>query len=159
MTSSAARSATFHVARRYTQASLCGRVLLVTSDLRRVAPVRELLLRRRYAVAISQSFHAVRRQVNVQPFDLLLLDLDSAVFDALTLSRRLRADGTTLPIVMLHMAGTADDLLEGFDAGADAYLRGVYRPADVLGEVWACCRSSAPPASLDGGGMLVSRVS
>ena len=54
--------------------------------------------------------------------DALILDRNLPDGDGATLSRALRSEGNSLPILMLTARDLLDDKLAGFDAGADDYL-------------------------------------
>jgi DNA-binding response OmpR family regulator len=113
------------------------RVLIVTTEYYRIAAWRAALLRKHFAVAIAQSHEDARRLVADGLPDVLLLDLGDPALDGLLLCRQLRADGITLPVLMAHTLGTLEDLLDGFEAGADDYLRGWFEPAELLGHIGA----------------------
>jgi two-component system response regulator MprA len=56
------------------------------------------------------------------PYDAIVLDLGLPVLDGLEVCRRLRADGNTLPILMLTARAAVAERVAGLDAGADDYL-------------------------------------
>jgi two-component system response regulator MprA len=56
------------------------------------------------------------------PFDAVILDLGLPRLDGLEVSRRLRAAGNRVPILMLTARAAIADRVEGLDAGADDYL-------------------------------------
>lgn len=55
-------------------------------------------------------------------FDAMVLDLMLPDGSGIDLLRRLRARGTTLPVLMLTARDALDDRVAGLDAGADDYL-------------------------------------
>lgn len=55
-------------------------------------------------------------------FDVLVLDVMLPGMDGFSLASRLRAQGQFVPILMLTARGQAQDVLRGFEAGADDYL-------------------------------------
>ena len=57
-----------------------------------------------------------------QPFDAILLDVMLPGKDGFTVASELRAAGQYVPILMLTARGNAEDVLRGFEAGADDYL-------------------------------------
>ena len=57
-----------------------------------------------------------------QPFDAILLDVMLPGKDGFTVASELRAAGQYVPILMLTARGSAEDVLRGFEAGADDYL-------------------------------------
>ena len=57
-----------------------------------------------------------------QPFDAILLDVMLPGKDGFAVASELRAAGQYVPILMLTARGSAEDVLRGFEAGADDYL-------------------------------------
>jgi DNA-binding response OmpR family regulator len=57
-----------------------------------------------------------------RPFDAILLDVMLPGKDGFTVASELRAAGQYVPILMLTARGNAEDVLRGFEAGADDYL-------------------------------------
>ena len=57
-----------------------------------------------------------------QHFDAILLDVMLPGKDGFTVASELRAAGQYVPILMLTARGNAEDVLRGFEAGADDYL-------------------------------------
>jgi two-component system response regulator len=68
------------------------------------------------------------RDVSILP-QLVLLDLKLPKIDGLEVLRRLRADTRTrrLPIVILTSSKAEEDLIKGYDEGANSYVR---KPVD-----------------------------
>lgn len=57
-----------------------------------------------------------------RPFDAVLLDVMLPGKDGFTVASELRAAGQYVPILMLTARGSPEDVLRGFEAGADDYL-------------------------------------
>lgn len=57
-----------------------------------------------------------------ESFDLILLDLMLPRVDGLTICNQLRAAGKNTPILMLTALDSREDMLKGFEHGADDYL-------------------------------------
>jgi len=57
-----------------------------------------------------------------RPFDAVLLDVMLPGKDGFAVATELRAAGQYVPILMLTARGSAEDVLRGFEAGADDYL-------------------------------------
>ncbi|MDA1185271.1 MAG: response regulator transcription factor [Acidobacteria bacterium] len=60
--------------------------------------------------------------VERQPVDVLILDIMLPGKDGFTVASELRAAGEYVPTLMLTARGSAEDVLRGFEAGADDYL-------------------------------------
>jgi len=57
-----------------------------------------------------------------EPWDLVVLDIMLPQLDGLSVCRELRAQGRHMPILMLTAKGDEDDVVRGFEAGADDYV-------------------------------------
>ncbi len=55
-------------------------------------------------------------------FDAILLDINLPRRDGLSVCNELRAAGNSIPILMMTARDTLDDIVAGFDGGADDYL-------------------------------------
>ncbi|EYS87971.1 transcriptional regulator [Cupriavidus sp. SK-4] len=75
-----------------------------------------------------------------EPYDLLVLDLMMEPEDGLTICRRLRAEGHTLPILMLTARGDPVDRVAGLETGADDYLAKPFVPDELVARIRALLR-------------------
>ena len=80
------------------------------------------------------------RLLQREPYDLLVLDLMMEPEDGLSVCRRLRAEGQTLPILMLTAKGDAADKVVGLETGADDYLAKPFLPDELVARVRALLR-------------------
>jgi len=69
--------------------------------------------------------------------DLVLLDLMLPGMDGLEVARTVRAEGFGMPILMLTARSETQDVVTGFDAGADDYLRKPFEIPELLSRVRA----------------------
>ena len=71
--------------------------------------------------------------------DLAVLDVMMPKMDGFEVTRRLRSDPATsrMPIIMLTARVQDADVQEGFDAGADDYLRKPFSPQELRARVQA----------------------
>lgn len=77
-----------------------------------------------------------------QPPDLLVLDLMLPEVDGLEVAKGLRESGATYPILMLTARSETHDVVMGFDAGADDYLRKPFEIPELLSRVRALLKRS-----------------
>ena len=73
-------------------------------------------------------------------FDGVILDRMLSGLDGLTLLHALRAEGFTLPVLMLTALGAPGDKVEGLDAGADDYLAKPFDASELLARLRALAR-------------------
>jgi len=78
---------------------------------------------------------------------LVLLDVMMPGLDGFEVCKRLRAQRPTVPILMLTAKGLEEDVLRGFDAGADDYVTKPFSVAQLMARVQALLRRAgrAPP--------------
>lgn len=76
-------------------------------------------------------------------YDLIVLDIVLPGMDGLTVCRRLRAKGVSVPILMLTALDAVDDRVNGLDAGADDYLAKPFAAAELLARIRALRRRAA----------------
>jgi len=77
---------------------------------------------------------------STEPYDAVILDLGLPRLDGLTVLRRWRAAGHTMPVLILTARDAWTDKVEGLNAGADDYLAKPFAMAELLARVQALIR-------------------
>lgn len=77
---------------------------------------------------------------NRNPYDVVVLDVMLPGMDGFALASRLREKGQFVPILMLTARGQAEDVLRGFEAGADDYLPKPFDLSVLLARINALLR-------------------
>jgi two-component system alkaline phosphatase synthesis response regulator PhoP len=115
------------------------RILVVDDDdnVRRL--VSAYLEREGYQVFEAADGAAALRAVELSAPDLVVLDLMLPGTGGLQVARRISA-ARELPILMLTARGGEDDVLRGFEAGADDYLIKPFSPRVLVARVRAILR-------------------
>ncbi|WP_137994344.1 response regulator transcription factor [Streptomyces vilmorinianum] len=85
---------------------------------------------------------ALARMESYRP-DLVVLDVQMPRMDGLTAARRIRASGSTVPILMLTARDTVGDRVTGLDAGADDYLVKPFELDELFARIRALLRRSS----------------
>ncbi|MEU3448660.1 response regulator transcription factor [Streptomyces thermolilacinus] len=83
---------------------------------------------------------------------LVVLDIQMPRMDGLTAARRIRASGSTVPILMLTARDTVGDRVTGLDAGADDYLVKPFELDELFARIRALLRRSSYAAGAAGPG-------
>jgi DNA-binding response OmpR family regulator len=73
-------------------------------------------------------------------FDLVLLDVGLPGRDGFTVLKTLRAEGVTVPIIMLTARSALGDMVAGLDGGANDYIAKPFRFDELLARVRARVR-------------------
>lgn len=75
-------------------------------------------------------------------YDALILDLNLPGLDGLSLLKKIRAQQSTLPVLILTARGELSDRVEGLHAGADDYLSKPFHFEELLARIHALLRRS-----------------
>lgn len=97
-------------------------ILVVDADPRLVDQVRRRLTAEGYIIAVAYDGETGLTWVRHDPPNLLILEANLPGLDGLEVCRRLRAEGHTVPILILTARDAIADRVAGLDAGADDYL-------------------------------------
>jgi two-component system phosphate regulon response regulator OmpR len=93
---------------------------------------------------------ALEKLLARERFDVLVLDIMMPGEDGLAICRRLRAQGETIPIVMLTARGDPLDRIIGLEMGADDYLPKPFTPRELLARIQALVRRQRVLGAHDG---------
>lgn len=108
-------------------------ILLIEDDAVLSDGLTHILQQSGYTVSSTESGRYALQIIQVQGFDLIVLDLGLPDMDGLEVLRRLRHQKIALPILILTARDSVTDRIEGISQGADDYLT---KPFD-LGELEA----------------------
>ncbi|MGQ5523911.1 response regulator transcription factor [Chitinimonas sp. PSY-7] len=86
-------------------------------------------------------------QANEYPVDLAIVDLGLPKLSGLSVVEKIRANGKTLPILILTARGSWQDKVTGLEAGADDYLVKPFEYPELAARVKALLRRSLKAAS------------
>jgi two-component system, OmpR family, response regulator PhoP len=86
-------------------------------------------------------------QAQEYPVDLAIVDLGLPKLNGITVVQRLRAEGRTIPILILTARGSWQDKVVGLEAGADDYLVKPFEYPELAARVKALLRRSLKAAS------------
>jgi DNA-binding response OmpR family regulator len=133
-------------------------LLLVEDDERISQPLIRLLQHEGFEVThVATGSDAVQATRESLP-DLVLLDLSLPDIDGLEVCRSLRAEHSSLPIVMLTARSEEVDIVVGLDAGADDYIAKPFRVGELVARIRARLRlvkATANDVTVPATGLLV----
>jgi len=99
-----------------------------------------LLSREGFEVALCSGGAELDRVIERRRVDLVVLDLMLAGEDGLSICRRLRADPSSTPVLMVTAKGNDLDRIIGLEVGADDYLPKPFNPRELTARVRAILR-------------------
>ena len=122
---------------------------LVVEDEEKVARfVRRALEEERYAVDVVGDGESAIDQVEVIPYDMMILDLTLPKKGGLEVLQWLRQKGHKIPVLILTARTAISDRVKGLDLGADDYLVKPFAIEEFLARVRALFRRGGVTAPL-----------
>jgi DNA-binding response OmpR family regulator len=73
-------------------------------------------------------------------YNVILLDIEIPVMNGLLVCKRLREEGSTIPIIMLTSRGREEDIIEWLNSGADDYLGKPFDYGELVARIQALAR-------------------
>ena len=115
--------------------------ILVVEDEQSMADAIALgLTRNGYAVDTVYDGEAAIEAVDIDEYDLIVLDLNLPKVDGLDVCRHIREKNLPVGILMLTARSATDDRVKGLDLGADDYLIKPFHFAELLARIRAILR-------------------
>ena len=132
---------------RYNSSAM--RVLVVEDEALLSKQLTEALGTAGYAVDCAADGERADFLGQTERYDAVVLDLGLPIVDGLTVLRRWRAAGMTVPVLVLTARGTWHEKVQGIDAGADDYLSKPFRLEELLARLRALIRRARRVASAE----------
>ncbi|MCK2097044.1 response regulator transcription factor [Thauera aromatica] len=125
------------------------RILVVEDEPTLAAQLRQALTAAGYAVDLAHDGREACFIGEVEAFDAVVLDLGLPLMDGLSVLKRWRGGGRTMPVLILTARGDWHEKVAGIDAGADDYLTKPFHMEELLARVRALIRRAAGQASAE----------
>ena len=125
------------------------RILVVEDEPTLAAQLATTLQAAGYAVDTAANGRDAGYMGEVETFDAVVLDLGLPMVDGLTVLKRWRALGRTMPVLILTARGDWHEKVAGIDAGADDYLTKPFHMEELLARIRALIRRAAGLASAE----------
>jgi DNA-binding response OmpR family regulator len=116
------------------------RILVVEDDRKAARFLKQGLEEEGHVVDVAADGEEGAHYGHLNPYDLIVLDIQLPRKDGLELSRELRREGVEAPILMLTGRDSTEDIVRGLDAGADDYLTKPFDFDELLARVRALTR-------------------
>jgi two-component system OmpR family response regulator len=125
------------------------RVLIAEDEPTLAAQLRDALAAAGYAVDVTDNGRDAHFLGSEEPYDAVVLDLGLPVLDGLSVLRRWRAEGRTMPVLILTARDAWHEKVAGIDAGADDYLAKPFHMEELLARLRALIRRVAGRSSAE----------
>ena len=121
------------------------RLLIVEDEAHIASGLRYNLEAEGHEVTLADNGESALGEIEADPsrIDLVVLDVMLPGINGFTVATRMRARGWLTPILMLTARGRAEDVLRGFEAGADDYLPKPFELSILIARINALLRRHA----------------
>jgi len=126
-------------------------LLIVDDDERIRGLLQKFLIRHGFWVTAARDAEHARRVLAGLEFDLIVMDVMMPGEDGISLTRSLRGENISTPILLLTAKGETEDKIAGLEAGADDYLTKPFEPKELLLRINAILRRVPTDATVNGG--------
>ncbi len=134
-------------------ATMTERVLIIEDEEDLAYGVRDALGHAGLEAEVATDGGRGLERLRAEPFDLVVLDLMLPGMNGLEILRTLRKERHDIRVIILTALASEDDLLRGFEAGADDYISKPFSPRELVARVQAQFRRKeldhAPPPQLE----------
>lgn len=116
------------------------RILVAEDDLRLARAIKRVFEEESHQVKIVGDGKGAFGEAAAQPYDVMILDVMLPEMDGFEVCRRIRGDGSDMPVLMLTARTDVTDRVKGLDCGADDYMVKPFAVAELLARVRALGR-------------------
>ena len=125
------------------------RILVVEDEPTLAAQLAEGVREAGYAVDVAHNGLDAHFMGDTEPFDAVVLDLGLPQMDGITMLKKWRDGGRTMPVLILTARDSWHEKVAGIDAGADDYLTKPFHMEELLARLRALIRRAGGHASAE----------
>ncbi len=118
------------------------RILLAEDEVALARAIVKIFEKNNYSIDAVHNGEDALDYLEAGNYDAAILDIMMPKVDGITVLRRLRAGGSTMPVLMLTAKSEIDDKVLGLDSGANYYLTKPFDSKELLAAVRAITRSN-----------------
>lgn len=116
------------------------RILLAEDERDLASAVKRVLEYAKYDVDVTYDGVSALEYFGYQEYDAVILDIMMPRLDGISVVKRIREKGSSVPVIMLTARAETDDKVLGLDAGADDYLTKPFEVKELLARIRALLR-------------------
>ena len=116
------------------------RILVVEDEKKLASFIRRGLKEKGYAVDVAADGNEGLFLAEVNPYDLIILDIMLPGKDGISICRELRKNKNNSPVLILTARDDVEDKINGLDSGADDYLTKPFAFGELLARARALMR-------------------
>ncbi|MFM7851126.1 MAG: response regulator [Flammeovirgaceae bacterium] len=112
-------------------------MLLIEDEVKTAQYVKQGLEENGYIVEIAYDGFLGKKLASTKPYALIISDIMLPSLNGREITKQLRDEGINTPILMLTALSNTDDVVEGFQKGADDYLTKPFEFRELLARIKA----------------------
>ena len=116
------------------------RLLLAEDEIELARALSVILKHNNYSVDVVYNGNDALDYLSDGIYDGAVLDIMMPGIDGLTVLKKIRAKGNSVPVLLLTAKSDIDDRVEGLDSGADDYLTKPFATKELLARIRAMTR-------------------
>ncbi len=117
------------------------RILLAEDERSLARALVHILEKNNYSAEAVYDGEAALRYLETGNYDAAILDIMMPKMDGITVLKQLRAQGNTIPVLMLTAKAEVDDKVLGLDSGANDYLTKPFDTKELLARIRVMTRN------------------
>ena len=118
------------------------KILLIEDETHVVSFIKKGLSEEGYEVSVALDGNTGLKMATNSVFDLLILDIMLPDINGLDICKNIRTSNKIVPILLLTALGTSENVVMGFEAGADDYLVKPFKFMELLARTKSLIRRS-----------------
>lgn len=122
------------------------RILLAEDERSMSRALVAILTKNNYSVDAVYDGEEAVSYIMTGDYDCVVLDVMMPKLDGFEVLKKIRAKGSTVPVLMLTARSLVDDKVEGLDLGANDYLTKPFDTKELLARIRAITRSATSTA-------------
>tara|TARA_B100000686_G_scaffold302267_1_gene338208 strand:+ start:489 stop:1169 length:681 start_codon:yes stop_codon:yes gene_type:complete len=107
-------------------------ILVVDDDNRIRELVKEYLEENQFLVTTAKDSQDAKEKLEILKFDILVLDIMMPGQSGLSLTKDIKKNNPSIPVILLTAKDEAKDRIQGLEFGADDYLGKPFEPKELL---------------------------
>ena len=116
------------------------RILIVEDEKHLAEAVAQVLKKNHYTVDLAHDGEYGLDCAISAIYDFIILDIMLPKIDGITILKKIRKHGISVPVVLLTAKGETEDTVNGLDSGADDYIAKPFKSEELLARLRALNR-------------------
>jgi DNA-binding response OmpR family regulator len=119
-------------------------IMVAEDDAMQAELIKQRLEKEGFVVDLMNNGQAALNNLNTKPYSLYILDVNMPKVDGFTVLQKIRTDQfvRSTPVIMLTAVGSEEDILRGYDLGANDYILKPYSAIQLVARVKSLLKKS-----------------